>query len=65
MHPGVCLYKVTTSITTQTEKVFLFVDTARVKFDTLDERDINAYVETEELIDKAESYEIRGIGGRW
>ena len=52
----VCLYKVTTSITTQTEKVFLFVDTARVKFDTLDERDINAYVETEELIDKAESY---------
>ena len=64
VHTVVYLYKVTTFITTRSEKVFLYVDTTRVKFDTLDERDIKAYVETNELIDKAGSYGIQGIGGQ-
>lgn len=63
VHTGVALYHVRYG----DEKAVLvssFTDTASVKFADLTDRDIAAYVETGEPMDKAGSYGIQGIGGQ-
>ncbi len=42
-----------------------YVETSRVSFRPLSEREIRAYVQTPEPYDKAGAYDIRGQGGRW
>ena len=42
-----------------------YTDTARVKFSTLTNDDIAAYIETGEPMDKAGSYGIQGLGGQF
>lgn len=41
-----------------------FTETARVKFTTLSEEDIQAYIDTGEPMDKAGGYGIQGMGGQ-
>lgn len=45
--------------------MFSFTDTARVKFATLTDDDIMAYIDTNEPFDKAGSYGIQGVGGQF
>lgn len=66
VHTGVAVYAVGSSTSTGDEPqlMFSFTDTARVKFSTLTDRDIKAYIDTKEPFDKAGSYGIQGIGGQ-
>jgi septum formation protein len=66
VHTGVAVYAVDTMKPDSTEPklMFSFTDTARVKFSSLTETDIKAYIETKEPFDKAGSYGIQGIGGQ-
>ena len=45
--------------------MFSFTDTARVKFASLTDDDIVAYIATNEPFDKAGSYGIQGVGGQF
>jgi septum formation protein len=47
------------------EKVTSFTDTARVRFARLSPAEIQAYIETQEPMDKAGSYGIQGMGGQF
>lgn len=60
VHTGVALYRVED----KASLVSSFTDTANVKFADLTDRDILAYVETGEPMDKAGSYGIQGVGGQ-
>ena len=67
VHTGVALYKVVAmpgDLSQQVELQASFVDTALVEFADLTEADIDAYVATNEPMDKAGSYGIQGIGGQ-
>ena len=61
VHTGVALYKVVESISTLQAS---FVDTSLVEFAELSDADIDAYIATNEPMDKAGSYGIQGIGGQ-
>lgn len=63
VHTGVAVYKINHG----TEEIVLvssFTETAKVKFTTLCEEDILAYIQTGEPMDKAGAYGIQGIGGQ-
>jgi septum formation protein len=62
VHTGVAIYLVQEK---DVQLVTSFIDTANVKFTELTEEDIQAYVKTEEPMDKAGSYGIQGIGGQF
>jgi len=68
VHTGVAVYAVGASTSSSGDDeprlMFSFTDTARVKFSTLTDRDIRAYIGTKEPFDKAGSYGIQGIGGQ-
>jgi septum formation protein len=66
VHTGVAVYAVDTMKPDSTEPklMFSFTDTAKVKFSSLTETDIKAYIDTKEPFDKAGSYGIQGIGGQ-
>lgn len=65
VHTGVAVYAVGASASSgEPQLMFSFTDTARVKFSTLTDRDIKAYIDTKEPFDKAGSYGIQGIGGQ-
>lgn len=63
VHTGVAIYKVNHG-TDEIELVSTFTETAKVKFTTLSEEDIHAYIQTGEPMDKAGAYGIQGIGGQ-
>jgi len=72
VHTAVSLYRMdytplidTTNTNTSSELVTTFTDTTRVKFASIGENDIQAYVETGEPMDKSGSYGIQGIGGQF
>lgn len=62
VHTGVAIYHVEGN--TVPTLLSSFTDTARVQFAKLSKNDIEAYVATEEPMDKAGSYGIQGIGGQ-
>ena len=65
VHTGVAVYAVGASASSgEPQLMFSFTDTARVKFSSLTDRDIKAYIDTKEPFDKAGSYGIQGIGGQ-
>lgn len=70
VHTGVIIFTNRDSVTdTTNESAPLvnsssFVTSTRVKFHTLDEADIHAYVETADGMDKAGGYGIQSIGGQ-
>ena len=65
VHTGVAVYAVGASTSSdEPQLMFSFTDTARVKFSSLTDRDIRAYIDTKEPFDKAGSYGIQGIGGQ-
>jgi len=67
VHTGVAVYAVGASTSSSDDEprlMFSFTDTARVKFSTLTDKDIKAYIGTQEPFDKAGSYGIQGIGGQ-
>ena len=65
VHTGVAVYAVGASkLSNDPELMFSFTDTARVKFSSLSDKDIKAYIKTKEPMDKAGSYGIQGIGGQ-
>jgi septum formation protein len=79
VHTGVAIYQVVVmtnndnndrSTTTASpmlvvEHVTSFTDTARVRFATLGRAEIQAYIETNEPMDKAGAYGIQGMGGQF
>lgn len=66
VHTGVSLYCVEQQQSGNNARLITsFTDTTRVKFTTLDETVIQAYVDTGEPFDKAGSYGIQGIGGQF
>ena len=65
VHTGVAAYAVGQSVHDNEEMIFSFTDTARVKFATLTDDDIMAYIATKEPFDKAGSYGIQGVGGQF
>lgn len=67
VHTGVALYKINHECEGDDiiELVSNYTDTARVKFSTLTNDDIAAYIETGEPMDKAGSYGIQGLGGQF
>ena len=65
VHTGVAAYAVGSSVNDKEELVFSFTDTARVKFASLTDDDIVAYIATNEPFDKAGSYGIQGVGGQF
>jgi len=65
VHTGVAVYAVGASASSnEPQLMFSFTDTARVKFSSLTDTDIKAYIDTKEPFDKAGSYGIQGIGGQ-
>lgn len=65
VHTGVAVYAVGLNGHVPGEKLmFSFTDTARVKFATLTDHDIQSYVASKEPMDKAGAYGIQGIGGQ-
>jgi septum formation protein len=68
VHTGVAVYGVGAGMNTSSgdnvKCMFSFTDTARVKFATLSDKDIQSYVDSKEPMDKAGSYGIQGIGGQ-
>ena len=63
VHTGVAVYAV--GVDHDSEKLmFSFTDTARVRFATLTDHDIQSYVASQEPMDKAGAYGIQGIGGQ-
>lgn len=66
VHTGVAIYYLpgTRNEKTTPELLSSFVETTKVKFVELTQRDIESYVETGEPMDKAGSYGIQGIGGQ-
>ena len=65
VHSGVAAYAVGAGLQNSEKLMFSFTDTARVKFATLTDDDIMAYIETNEPFDKAGSYGIQGVGGQF
>jgi len=63
VHTGVAIYKVNHG-TDEIDLVSSFTETAKVKFTTLSDEDIHAYIQTGEPMDKAGAYGIQGIGGQ-
>lgn len=61
VHTGVSIYSSTNNYTTP---ITSFTETAQVKFTQLTTADIEAYLQTQEPMDKAGSYGIQGIGGQ-
>ena len=61
VHTGVAVYAVDRD---SVKLMFSFTDTARVKFATLTDHDIQSYVASKEPMDKAGAYGIQGIGGQ-
>eukprot|EP00559_Dactyliosolen_fragilissimus_P007287 CAMPEP_0184866766 /NCGR_PEP_ID=MMETSP0580-20130426/23608_1 /TAXON_ID=1118495 /ORGANISM="Dactyliosolen fragilissimus" /LENGTH=258 /DNA_ID=CAMNT_0027366615 /DNA_START=71 /DNA_END=845 /DNA_ORIENTATION=- len=61
VHTGVALVRVSSG---KCETISISVDSTRVKFATLTNQDVKAYVSTGEPMDKAGSYGIQGIGGQ-
>ena len=65
VHTGVACYQYRAGESVEEPELkFSFTDTARVKFSTLTDKDIRAYIDTKEPFDKAGSYGIQGIGGQ-
>jgi septum formation protein len=69
VHTGVALYQVSPrqphEINPEPILIKSYTDTARVRFTTLSQADIESYVKTGEPMDKAGSYGIQGIGGQF
>ncbi|KAL3768034.1 hypothetical protein ACHAWU_005492 [Discostella pseudostelligera] len=65
VHSGVAAYAVGAGLQNNEKLMFSFTDTARVKFATLTDDDIMAYIDTNEPFDKAGSYGIQGVGGQF
>lgn len=61
VHTGVSIYSSTNNYRTP---ITSFTETAQVKFTHLTPADIEAYIQTQEPMDKAGSYGIQGIGGQ-
>lgn len=61
VHTGVAVYRL---MENDISLVSSFTDTATVKFCSLSQETIDAYVETGEPLDKAGSYGIQGVGGQ-
>ena len=67
VHTGVALYRVLPNAA-RSERLVLaqsITETAAVRFASLSEADIDAYIESGEPMDKAGSYGIQGIGGQF
>ena len=66
VHTGVAIFRLNRSDRDGLQLVLVssFTETARVKFATLANSDIKAYVRTGEPMDKAGSYGIQGVGGQ-
>lgn len=64
VHTGVAVYALIGNESPKQQLMFSFTDTARVKFASLTENDIDSYIQTEEPMDKAGSYGIQGKGGQ-
>ena len=61
VHTGVSIYSSSNQYETP---VSSFTETAQVKFADLTPTDIDAYISTQEPMDKAGSYGIQGVGGQ-
>jgi septum formation protein len=64
VHTGVAIIAPRKDSSSSEHCIRSFIQSTRVKFDTLSQQDIDAYIATGEPFDKAGGYGIQGVGGQ-